>query len=63
MPRSDSFVGSSFFKNLIFEVQDKKDMENVVADNLSRIPNSPFNELPNNDDFPDEQLLDAFSEA
>ena len=41
------------------EIQDKKGIENVVVDHLSRIPNSPCNELPNNDNFPDEQLLDA----
>ena len=27
---------------------------------LSRIPNTPHNELPINDDFPDEQLLVTF---
>ena len=30
------------------EIQDKKGVENVVADHLSRIPNSPCNELPIN---------------
>ena len=29
---------------------------------ILRIPNSPCNELPINDDFPDEQLLVAFRE-
>jgi len=39
------------------EIRDKKGVENVVADHLSRIPNSPYNELPINEDFPDENLL------
>ena len=39
------------------EIRDKMAVENVVADHLSRIPNSPCNELPINDDFPDEQPL------
>ena len=44
------------------KIQDKKGIENVVVDHLSRIPNAPHNELPINDDFPDEQLLVAFRE-
>ena len=44
------------------EIRDKKGIENVIADHLSRIPNSPCNELPINDNFPDEQLLVAFRE-
>ena len=39
------------------EIRDKKGVENVVADHLSRIPNSPCNKLPINEDFPDENLL------
>ena len=39
------------------EIRDKKGIENIVADHLSRIPNSPCNELPINGNFPDEQLL------
>jgi len=42
------------------ENRDKKGIENVVADHLSRIPNSPYNELPINDDFSDEKLLAVF---
>jgi len=42
------------------KIWDKKDTKNVVADHLSRFPNSPCNELPINDDFPDEKLLVAF---
>ena len=39
------------------EVQDKKGVENVVVDHLSRIPNAPSNELTINEDFPYEQLI------
>jgi len=42
------------------EIWDKKGVENIVVDHLSRIPNSPCNELPINDNFPDEQLLVTF---
>jgi len=45
-----------------FEIQDKKGAENVVTDRPSRIPNAPSNELPINDNFPDEQLLATFRE-
>jgi len=55
MPQPDSFVGSSF-KNSISKFRDKKGEENVIANYLSRIPNSPCIELPINDDFPDETL-------
>ena len=36
------------------KIRDMKGVENVVADHLSCILNSPCNELPINDDFPDE---------
>ena len=39
------------------EIRDKKGVENVVADHLSHIQNSPCNELPINDDFSDKKLL------
>ena len=42
------------------EIRDKKGVENVVADHLSRVPNAPSDELPINDNFPDEQLLANF---
>ena len=45
------------------EIRDKKGIENVVADHLSRILNSPRNELPINDDFPDEKLIAVFRES
>ena len=44
------------------EIQDKKGVENVVANHLSRVPNAPSNELSINDDFPDEQLFATFRE-
>ena len=44
------------------EIRDKKGVENVVADHLSWIPNSPCNELPINEDFLDENLLVIFRE-
>jgi len=43
-------------------IWDKKGVKNVIPDHLSRIPNSPCNELPINDNFSDEQLLVAFKE-
>ena len=47
-------------RELDLEIRDKKSAENVVADHLSYIPNSPCNKLPINDDFSNEQLLVAF---
>ena len=44
------------------EIRDKKGVENVIADHLSRILNSPCNELPINEDFPGENLLVIFRE-
>jgi len=44
------------------KIRDKKGIENIVADHLSRIPNSLCNELPINEDFPDENLLAIFKE-
>jgi len=40
-----------------FKIRDKKGVENVIADYLSRVPNAPSDELPINDNFSDEQLL------
>ena len=39
------------------KIRDKKGVKNVVADHLSRVPDAPSDELPINDNFPDEQLL------
>jgi len=36
------------------KILNKKGVENVTVDHLSHIPNTPSNELPINDDFPDE---------
>jgi len=36
------------------EIWDKKGVKNVITDHLSRVPNAPSNELPINDNFPDE---------
>jgi len=44
------------------KIWDKRDVENVVADHLSRVLNAFSNELPINDDFPNEQLLATFRE-
>jgi len=45
------------------EIQDKKGIENIGVEHLSRIPNSPCNELPINDNFPDEKLIAIFRES
>ena len=39
------------------EIRDKKGTENLVADHLSRLPNSLTENSPVNETFPDEQLL------
>ena len=39
------------------EIRDKRGIENVVADHLSRIPNAPTIRAPINEDFPDEHIL------
>jgi len=39
------------------EIKDKKGIENVTADHLSRIPNVPVETIPINDNFPDERIL------
>jgi len=41
-------------QEFVLEIRDKKGVEYVVADHLSRVPNAPSNELPINDNFPDE---------
>ena len=33
------------------KIWDKKGVENVITDHLSRVPNTPSNELPANDNF------------
>ena len=39
------------------EIKDKKGVENVVADHLSKIPNAPMEMVPINENFPDEHIL------
>ena len=39
------------------EIKDKKGIENVVADHLSRIPNVPAETIPINENFPDEHIF------
>ena len=39
------------------EIKDKKDVENVVADHLSRILNAPMEMIPINEDFSDEHIF------
>jgi len=39
------------------EIKDKKGVENVVADHLSRIPNAQVEIIPINEDFPDECIF------
>jgi len=39
------------------EIKDKKGVENVMADHLSRIPNAPTETIPINDNFPDEHIF------
>ena len=46
-----------------FNIRDKKGIENIMADHLSRIPNATHNELPIKDDFPNEHLLVAFRKS
>ena len=44
------------FQEFDLEIKDKKGIENLVADHLSRLE-GPRDEVQVNDDFPDEQLL------
>jgi len=39
------------------EIKDKKGVENVMVDYLSRIPNAPVETIPINENFPDEHIL------
>ena len=39
------------------EIKDKKGVENIVADHLSRILNAPTKTIPINEDFPDEHII------
>ena len=44
------------------EIRDKRGIENVVVDYLSRIPNAPIIQTPINEDFPNEHILAIFKE-
>jgi len=44
------------------KILDKRGIENVVADHLSWILNSPIIQGPINEDFPDEHILAIFKE-
>ena len=44
------------------EIRDKKGVEYVIADHLSRIPNAPVERTLINKDFPDEHILAIFKE-
>jgi len=39
------------------EIKDKKGVENVVTDHLSRILNAPIETIPINEDFSDEHIF------
>ena len=44
------------------EIWDKRGIENVAADHLSRIPNAPIIQALINEDFPDENIQAIFKE-
>ena len=44
------------------EIQDRKGVENVIADHLSRIPNAPTEEKLINEDFPNKHIIAIFKE-
>jgi len=50
-------------QELNLEIRDKKGVENVIADHLSCILNSPCNELPINDDYSNKKLLAVFRQS
>ena len=39
------------------EIKNKKGVENVAVDHLSRIPNTPVEMISINESFPDKQIL------
>jgi len=44
-------------QEFVLEIKDKKGVENMVADYLSRIPNAPMKTIPINENFSDEHSL------
>jgi len=49
-------------QEFVLEIQDKRGIENVIADHLSRIPNAPRMQTPINEDFSDGHILAIFKE-
>ena len=49
-------------QNFDLKIRDKRGIENVVADHLSRIPNAPIIQALMNEDFPDEYILAILKE-
>jgi len=45
------------------KIRDKKGVENVLADHLSRIPNTPVEQTLINEDFPNEHILAILRES
>ena len=52
-----------FLQEFDLKIWDKRGIENVVADHLSRIPNAPIIQAPINEDFPDEHILAILKES
>ena len=50
------------FQEFDLEIRDKKGVENMITDHLVRISNASSEDMPINDNFPDEQLLATFKE-
>jgi len=46
-----------FLQEFDLEIKDKNGIENVVVDQLSKIPNTPVEMIPINESFPDEHIL------
>ena len=44
------------------EIKDKKSVENMMADHLSRISNAPVEAIPINENFSDEHILVIYKE-
>ena len=49
-------------QELDLEIHDKKGVENVAANHLSRIPNAPVERIPINEDFSDEHIIAILKE-
>ena len=51
-----------FLQEFDLKIWDKRGIENVVVDHLSRISNAPTIQAPINEDFPDEHILAILKE-